>query len=360
MPQIISISPSIFQMSLPSHHPSPNLLGKSLHELTEIALSFGLKRFAGAQLARWLYPSRAVSFEQMSNISASVRAMLGEKFRVGRQESREVAISRDGTKKYLFETADGNFIESVYIPDNERHTLCISSQAGCRMGCRFCMTARMGFRGQLSAGEIVNQIMSVAEAEQLTNIVYMGMGEPLDNVDNVLRSIEIMTASWGFAWSPTRITLSTIGVLPSLERFLNECKVNLAVSLHSPFDGERTKLMPMQKAYPIGKVLEVLKSYDWRGQRRLTFEYILFEGVNDRREDINELIKLLKGLECRVNLIRFHAIPDSDLRGVSAEKLSWFNGELNSAGIRTTTRSSRGEDILAACGLLATSNHPTL
>lgn len=329
------------------------LLGHSLGELTEIAIAAGLRRFAGAQLAQWLYPKRAISIDSMTNLSLQARDNLSRDYAVGRHSAVDVQTSVDGTKKYLFETAQGNRIESVYIPDGERVTLCISSQAGCRMGCKFCMTARVGFREHLSAGEIVNQIMSVDEAERLTNIVYMGMGEPLDNIDNVLRSIEIMTSSWGFAWSPTRITLSTIGVMPALKRFMDETKVHLAVSLHNPFDGERAAMMPMQKAYPIADVLTLLREYNFYGQRRLSFEYIMFEGVNDTERHLQELIRILGGFECRVNLIRFHQIPDSPLRGSSAEVISRFNGALNAAGITTTTRSSRGEDIFAACGMLA-------
>lgn len=330
-----------------------SLLGLSLAELTEIAVSSGLRRFAGAQITQWVYPGRAVSIDAMTNLSLQARTTLSENFRIARHRAVDVQTSVDGTKKYLFETIEGNRVESVYIPDRERATLCISSQAGCRMGCKFCMTARVGFREHLSAGEIMNQIMSVDESEKLTNIVYMGMGEPLDNVDNVLRSIEIMISSWGFAWSPTRITLSTIGVLPALKRFMDETKVHIAVSLHNPFDDERTILMPMQRAYPIADVLSLLRGYNFYGQRRLSFEYIMFDGINDTERHLDELIRLLRGFECRVNLIRFHQIPDSPLNGSPSNVIAWFNSSLNSAGITTTTRSSRGEDIFAACGMLA-------
>lgn len=330
-----------------------SLIGQSLAELTEVALQCGLKRFAGAQMARWIYPSRAQTVEAMTNLSIGARQKLAENFTVGRHQAVDIQTSVDGTRKYLFETQAGNRIESVYIPDGERGTLCISSQAGCRMGCKFCMTARVGFREHLTAAEIINQIMSVEEAEKLTNIVYMGMGEPLDNYENVLRSIEIMTASWGFAWSPTRITLSTIGVIPQLARFLNETKVHLAVSLHNPFDDERLALMPAQKAYPIAEVVKMLREYGFAGQRRVSFEYIMFDGVNDTERHLEALVQLLKGLECRINLIKFHTIEGSSLKGSSAQTISWFNGELNRAGITTTTRSSRGEDIFAACGMLA-------
>lgn len=330
-----------------------SLLGMSLAEHTEIAVAAGLRRFAGAQITQWVYPKAALTIDAMTNLSLSARATLSANYCIARHCATDVQTSVDGTRKYLFHTAEGNDIESVYIPDGERATLCISSQAGCRMGCKFCMTARVGFREHLSAGEIVNQIMSIEEAHKLTNIVYMGMGEPLDNIDNVLRSIEIMTASWGFAWSPTRITLSTIGVIPALRKFMDQTKVHLAVSLHNPFDYERAAMMPMQKAYPIADVLHLLRDYNFYGQRRLSFEYIMFDGVNDTERHLDELIRILKGFECRVNLIRFHQIPDSNLKGSTGATIAWFNAALNAEGITTTTRSSRGEDIFAACGMLA-------
>lgn len=330
-----------------------NILGLSLSELTELALENGLKRFAGAQLSQWIYQKRASDFSEMTNIPAKAREELSTKYNVGKKDPINIERSVDGTKKYLFETISSNLVEAVYIPADDRDTLCISSQSGCKMGCEFCMTARMGFREHLTAGEIINQFISVDESEKLTNIVYMGMGEPLDNIDNVLKSIEIMTSSWGYGWSPTRITLSTIGILPALERFLNETKANLAISLHSPFDKEREKLMPVQKAYPISEVIDMLKKYDFSGHRRLSFEYIMFDGINDTQKYVNEIIRLLKGIRCGVNLIPFHQIPDSELRPSSKDKIEWFNRELNRGGIKTTTRSSRGEDISAACGMLA-------
>lgn len=329
------------------------LLGSSLEELTQISLNVGLRRFAGAQIAQWIYPNRATEIAHMTNLSIQARSRLNDEFEIGRSLPIECQSSVDGTKKYLFATTAGKSVESVYIPDKERATLCISSQSGCRMGCRFCMTARGGFSSQLTSGEIVNQIISIPEHEKLTNIVYMGMGEPLDNLENVLRSIEIMTSPWGFGWSPTRITVSTIGVTPALKQFLDSAKVHLAVSLHNPFDHERQSLMPMQKAYPIGETVEILRQYDFAHQRRLSFEYIMFEGINDTPRHLDELLKLLRGLNCRMNLIRFHRIPDSELIGSSDETIHRFNGALNRAGITTTTRSSRGEDIFAACGMLS-------
>ena len=329
------------------------LTGLSLQQLTEVAAEAGLKRFAGAQISDWLYAKFAGEIDEMTNIPLHARKTLNDKYEVGRIGPGQTAISADGTKKYVFPTGGGRSIETVYIPDGERGTLCISSQAGCRMGCQFCMTAKGGYGHNLTSGEIINQIAAIPEREGLTNIVFMGMGEPLDNLDNVLDSIEIMTSQWGFGWSPTRITLSTIGILPALKAAVERTKIHIAVSLHNPFDAERAAMMPAQKAFPISEVLELLRQYDFSHQRRLSFEYIMFDGINDTPRHLKELAKVLRGLDCRVNLIRFHAIPDCELKGSPDDRIRDFNTALNKAGILTTTRSSRGEDILAACGMLA-------
>lgn len=324
-------------------------------ELKAVAAEAGLKPFAARQMADWLYKKRAADVAEMTNLSLASRQRLGELgYAAGRIEPCEVQESADGTKKYLFPTLGGRYVEAVYIPDGERATLCVSSQAGCKMGCRFCMTGRQGFQHNLTAGEIVNQVLAIPESERLTNIVFMGMGEPMDNIGPVLRAVEILTSEWGLGWSPTRITVSTIGVIPAMERLLKGTKVHLAVSLHDPFDTERGELMPVQNRYPIKEVVASLRKFDFSHQRRLSFEYIVFEGVNDSPRHVEGLARLLKGLNCRINLIRFHAIPDSPLRGTSPERMKRFNGALNAAGITTTTRASRGEDILAACGLLST------
>ncbi len=330
------------------------LLGKTIDELTDIATNLGMRRFVGAQLADWIYKKGARSFEELRNLSKQNIERLSQNYDFGSTTPSERVVSNDGTAKYLFESTGGNAIESVYIPSENSRTLCISSQAGCRMGCKFCMTARLGFREHLSAADILNQILSVEESQELTNIVFMGMGEPLDNLEAVKRACEVLTAPWGFAWSPTRITVSTIGVTDALEDLINNTKVNIAVSLHNPFDSERITMMPSQKKYPISGTLEMLSKYDFTRQRRLSFEYILFDGINDTDRHVAELARLLKPFrECRVNLIRFHQIPDSELRGSSAQRIKQVNSELNSAGVVTTTRASRGEDILAACGMLA-------
>ena len=265
-----------------------------------------------------------------------------------------MAVSRDGTKKYLYRTADGHYVESAYIPDGDRATLCVSSQAGCRMGCRFCMTGRQGLRGQLTSGDILNQMASLPERGRLTNMVYMGMGEPLDNPDQVLRSLEILTAEWGYGGSPTRITVSTAGVVPGLRRLLDESRVHVAVSLHNPFSEQRAEIMPVERAFPVRDVVSLLRRYDFGGQRRVSFEYIVLAGMNDSPAHVKELARLLDGLKCRINLIRFHKIPGSPYFSPDDRRMEAFRDALSRKGIVTTVRASRGEDIQAACGLLST------
>lgn len=391
------------------------LLGKTLEELKEIALELSLPAFTAKQIADWLYKKRVTSIDKMTNLSKSARERLSKEFVIGIDQTLQVVTSQDGTKKYLFKpqctagpqpaigdqrtagqqsTAErqstagrqsaaerqsiaeqqgcaSGSIESVIIPDNERKTICVSSQVGCKMACTFCMTGRQGFHGNLSVASILSQFIAVEESQELTNAVFMGMGEPLDNLENVMRAIEVLTADWGFAWSPKRITLSTIGVTTQLggrgivwkgveyknvnplKFFLDNCKVHLAVSLHNPFYEERLALMPAEKSFPLEKTLKLIKEYDFTGQRRVSFEYTMFNKVNDSKRHADRLAQLLRGLECRVNLIRFHSIPDSPLESSPMQVIEHFRERLQASGITATIRASRGEDILAACGMLS-------
>jgi len=331
-----------------------HLLGMTMDELRLVAEECCLPKFAVKQIADWIYKKRVSSIDEMTNISVANRELLSENFEVGRYKPVESQTSVDGTVKYLFKTEVGKFIESVMIPEDDRKTLCVSSQVGCKMNCLFCMTGKQDFGGNLSANEILNQIYSVEEAGELTNVVFMGMGEPLDNYDEVKKALDIMTSDYGMAWSPKRITLSTIGVLPQLKRFLDETSVHLAISIHSAVNEQRLSIMPVEKAFPIKDVINMLREYDWRGQRRLSFEYIMFDGFNDSVVYAKELAQLVRGLDCRVNLIRFHAIPDVDLKTSVKEKMITFRDYLTGKGITCTIRSSRGEDIAAACGMLST------
>jgi len=332
------------------------LLGKNPEELKAIAIEAGLPPFAGGQLARWLYVRRARSIDEMSDISKMGRSRLSENYEVGVTLPTDCKVSSDGTKKYLFPVSIDEVesaVETVMIPEADRKTLCVSSQAGCKMGCVFCMTGRQGFRGNLQVADILSQFIAIEEAEDLSNAVFMGMGEPLDNYDNVIRAIDVLTSPWGFAWSPKRITLSSIGVMPALKRYLDECKCHLAISMHNPFPEGREAFMPVQKAYPLADVVDLLKQYDFSGQRRVSFEYIMFAGVNDSKRHADAVIHLLQGLECRVNLIRFHKIPDFQYVSSTQTMMEAFRDRLDRSGITCTIRASRGEDILAACGLLA-------
>ena len=358
-----------------------NLLGMSLVELQQLCAEEGMPKFAAKQICDWLYAKRVDSIDAMTNLSLKARSRLNEIAYIGRRAPVSCQVSKDGTKKYLFEIENieleseisqervsqdlDNFnfqfspinskmyVEAVYIPDDDRATLCISCQIGCKMGCRFCVTGQQGFHGNLSASNILNQIFSIPEAATLTNVVFMGMGEPMDNLDAVLRVTEVLTAPWGLGWSPKRITVSTVGILPGLRRFLEESQCHLAVSLHNPFADERLAIMPMQKAYPIADIVALLRQYDWSGQRRISFEYTMLRGINDTPRHAAELVRMLKGLYCRVNLIRFQSSPNTPYRTSTSQTIATFQNYLNAHGITCTLRASRGEDIMAACGLLA-------
>ena len=326
-----------------------NLLGQTLQHLQEFCAGLGFPRFTAKQLCDWLYKKRADSVDAMTNLSLAQRARLNEVAFIGRDTPVRCQVSSDGTKKYLFDPG----IETVYIPDDDRATLCVSCQRGCKMGCRFCVTGQQGFHGNLSAGEILNQLFSIPEFEQLTNVVFMGMGEPMDNLDAILAATEVLTAPWGLAWSPKRITVSTVGIIPGLKRFLDESQCHLAVSLHNAVPQERLQMMPIQKAFPLNEVLALLRKYDWSGQRRLSFEYTMFRGINDDQAHAQKLVDALKGLDCRVNLIRFHESPEAPFKTSMPTTIQNFQNYLNRHGVICTLRASRGQDIDAACGLLA-------
>ena len=332
--------------------PRQSLFGKTLSELTDVALDLGLPKFAGRQLAEWLYRNRAEGFEEMTNLSKEARAALAERYDLGITPPDSVSESADGTKKYLY-AAGSRSVETAWIPEEKRGTLCVSTQVGCRRGCRFCMTARQGFQGNLSAGEVLNQYRSLPESAEVTHFVFMGMGEPLDNLDAVLPAIEILSADWGFGFSPRRITVSTIGITDQLPRLLEHSDCRLALSLHSPFPDERAKLIPFERRYPMRDVLEIFRDADL-SRRRLTIEYLMIDGVNDRDKDAKELSRILEGLGARVNLIPYHPIPNFPGTPSPMSRIEAFRDRLKSGGQMATIRRSRGLDIDAACGLLST------
>jgi 23S rRNA (adenine2503-C2)-methyltransferase len=332
------------------------LYGKTLNELIVVTKRLGLPGFAARQIADWLYKKEITSIDEMTNLSKKTRELLSADYEYGLSSPVKESVSNDGTKKYLYKVLNTKYIETAYIPDRDRATICVSSQAGCKMGCIFCMTGRQGFQGSLSSNEILNQFRSLPEFRSLTNMVYMGMGEPLDNLAEVLKSLEILTGEWGYAWSPTRITVSTVGLITGIREFLEKSRCHLAISLHSPFDDERKMLMPVQRTNLISEVLDLIRNFEISNQRRISFEYILFKDLNDSPRHIKELARILNGIRCRINIIRFHKIPGSEFYSPDQEATNRFKEALNAKGIFTTVRASRGEDIQAACGLLSTLN----
>lgn len=335
------------------------LMGMTPEELQEVAKGLGMPKFTAGQMARWMYEAHVKDIDGMTNISKKNRQLLNEQYTIGYMEPIDCQRSVDGTIKYLFPTASGKFVETVFIPDGDRATLCVSSQVGCKMNCLFCQTGKQGFEGNLTAADILNQIYALPEADRLTNIVFMGQGEPMDNLDNVLRATQVLTADWGYAWSPRRITVSSVGVKNKLKRFLDESDCHVAISMHSPLHEQRRMLMPAEGQMTIAETVNLLKQYDFSHQRRVSFEYIVFKDVNDSMMHLREIVKLVDGLDCRVNLIRFHTIPGVDLHGADDKKMENMRDYLTQHGVFTTIRASRGQDIFAACGLLSTAkkNH---
>ena len=339
------------------------LIGKTLGELKVVVGELGMSSFTATQIAKWLYQQHVVNIDDMTNISKVNREKLKAKYEVGAMPPIDCQRSKDGTIKYLFPVRAGEsgssgdselFVETVFIPDGDRATLCVSCQVGCKMNCLFCQTGTQGFEGNLTPADILNQVYALPECELLTNIVFMGQGEPMDNLDNVLRATEILTASYGWAWSPKRITVSSVGIKNKLKRYLDDSECHVAISMHSPLPEQRQMLMPAERQMSITEVVELLKQYDFTHQRRCSFEYICFGGLNDGMMHARMIVKLLQGLECRVNLIRFHEIPDVDLPGSDEKRMESLRDYLTAHGIFTTIRSSRGQDIFAACGLLST------
>ena len=335
------------------------LMGMTLAELQQVAAEVGLPGYTAKQMADWLYKKHVTEVSEMTNVALAKRSALAERYEVGAYPPAMAQRSVDGTIKYLYAAGEGHFVESVYIPTEDRATLCVSSQVGCKMNCLFCMTGKQGFSANLTANQILNQIQSLPERESLTNLVFMGMGEPLDNVNELFKVLEILTAPWGYGWSPKRITVSTVGTMKGLRRFLEESECHLAFSLHSPYPEERLSLMPVEKAFPAQEVIDLIRHYDFTHQRRVSFEYIVFKGLNDDLKHADALARLLRQIPCRVNLIRFHAIPNVPLQTSDMARIEAFRDRLNAKGVVCTIRASRGEDIFAACGMLSTAKSRT-
>ena len=336
------------------------LLGLSAGELKEVARSLGMPAFAGRQIAQWLYDKHVQHIDEMTNLSLRHRELLAAHYCIGAMAPADCQRSQDGTVKYLFpvrcsdDAAPTRMVETVFIPDDDRATLCVSCQVGCKMNCLFCQTGKQGWEGNLTAADILNQIYSLPERERITNVVFMGQGEPMDNLDAVLQATSLLTAADGYAWSPKRITVSSVGLRDKLRRFLDESQCHVAISMHSPLHEQRQALMPAERAMTIADTVDLLRHYDFTHQRRCSFEYICFGGLNDSLTHARQIVKLVEGLECRVNLIRFHPIPGVDLPGADEQRMTVLRDYLTAHGVFTTIRASRGQDIYAACGLLTT------
>ncbi len=330
-----------------------NIYGKTITELEEFVVQNKYPKYVAQQIANWMYQKKVLDFFKMNNISNKIRKELSQIASIDVHQPVKQKKSKDGTIKFLFQYPDKALIETVYIPDNDRHTLCISTQVGCKYNCEFCMTGKAGFTRNLSVGEIINQYHNIPQQEKITNIVYMGMGEPLDNYENLIKSLEIFNSKYGFNIGNKRITISTIGILPQLENLIKIGKFRLALSLHFAISDVRKQFMPVQKVHNIKKVLDTIKKYKFSADKRFSIEYIVFKGINDRDEDIAQIVKLLHGVKCRVNLLHFHDIPNTKLQSVSHQQMELFKNKLIKKGIQATIRKSRGQDIEAACGLLS-------
>jgi 23S rRNA (adenine2503-C2)-methyltransferase len=329
-----------------------DLFGHTVAELAEVLRAGGQEVAQAPLLAYWIYRRGETSFREMYSLLRETKRFLQahHTVKVVGPYRREEAY--DGTRKYLFPAAAG-LVETVFIPDGRRRTLCVSTQAGCRWRCRFCRTGLDGFRGNLTAGEILSQLQALPEREEINHVVFMGMGEPLANTEEVLRVVSLLTDPRTYAIASRHITLSTIGLLPGLERILRETRVNVTVSLHSPFPEERARLMPVEKKYPFREVLALLEAYPPDRRRRYSVAYTLFDGLNDHRDHLQALIALLRGRPLRVNLLPYHTVPGLPYRPAPAERLEAFRKGLLDADIPCTVRRSRGEEIAAACGLLS-------
>ncbi|SIQ16178.1 23S rRNA m(2)A-2503 methyltransferase [Alkalispirochaeta americana] len=325
----------------------------SPEDLREAVSALGHQPYRADQICQWIYRQGARSLEEMKNLPGTLRQALAETLPLDVVPPARVLQSADGTKKYLFPVA-GGAVEAALIPDGERSTLCLSTQVGCRRACSFCQTGRQGFQGNLTVSEILNQYHSIPERSQITNIVFMGMGEPLDNSDATFQALDRFTDPQGYGLSARRITLSTVGIHPQLEEFFARSPVELAISLHNPFPRERQKIMPVERDNPIEETLRLIRRDRQDRTRRISFEYTLLEGFNDTPAHVEGLAKLLNGLRLRINLIPYHTIEGSPLRPTSAEGIEKFSRELQNKGMATFVRRSRGEDINAACGLLWT------
>lgn len=329
------------------------ICGLSAKEILSLIGDVGGSSEHSLIISNAIYKKGIREFSSLSRLPGKLRKFLDDGYCTGVYDPLSFETSADGTKKYLFRNSDGNYFETVFLPEAKRNTVCVSTQSGCRMGCPFCLTGRYGFHGNLSAGDIVNQVIALPEAASVTHVVFMGMGEPLDNLDNVLKACSILSAEWGRAVSQASITISTVGITPAVKRFLEESKCNLTISLFSPFTEERRRVVPAENKYPVSGIIEIMKSARVSRKRRLCAAYVMISGVNDTSKHLEGLLHLLAGSGIRVNLLPYHNVPGDGITSSPGERMTYFKHNLVINGISASIRKSRGEDISAACGLLA-------
>ena len=338
-----------------------DLKGLDTQETEAWVKELGMEKYRAGQIRQWIFSKLAVSFDDMTNVSKSVRELLKEKANISHLETIKTQVSEDATEKFLFKLKDGELIESVLIPEKDHFTICISSQVGCAMGCCFCLTAQQGFKRNLTSAEIIEQIIHVRRSMDdpisLTNIVLMGMGEPLANYYNVLKAVNNIIANDGMSFSHRKVTLSTSGLVPQIRQLGQDSLINFAVSLNAVDDETRSFLMPVNRKYPLKSLFSALKEYPLPNRKKITFEYILINGINDRDEDAYGLIRLLSGIKSKVNLILFNASPGLEMAAPSLEKINRFRDILVNNNITAIIRKSKGQDISAACGQLAGRAH---
>ncbi|NSW93871.1 MAG: radical SAM protein [Bacteroidales bacterium] len=330
-----------------------SLCGLTADEVLSLIEPSGFRYSHATLVTNCIYKKRIRDINHLPGISNKLRNLLSGSHVPGISSPEQSLESVDGSKKYLFRSRSGLLYETVYIPDGKRHTVCVSVQSGCRMGCKLCATARYGFHGNLTAGEMVNQVIGIPEAHLVTHVVFMGMGEPLDNTGEVFRACSIMTAEWGLSLSPANITVSTVGITAEVENFLRSSECNLTLSLFSPFPDERILYIPAERNHPSGKILEIIRSFPARKRRRMSVAYVMIKGLNDTDSHLDGLKSLLAGSSVRVNLLPYHATGDSGFVSSSEERMMYFKHSLVISGISASVRKTRGADIHAACGLLA-------
>ena len=329
------------------------LCGLGPEEILSIIEPWDYKLSHAVSISSSIYRKRIAEFSEFREIPHKLIALLSRDYNLGIFTPVRLTLSADRTEKYLFKTWDGRMFETVFIPDGKRNTVCVSVQSGCRMGCSFCATAAYGFFGNLTAGEIVGQVLSVNATRKVTHVVMMGMGEPMDNLDNVMKACNILTSEWGLALSPGNITVSSVGIMTGIADFLSYSRCNLAISLLSPFPGERKSMVPAESKNPVGEILDFLRGYPLKGKRRISIAYVMIRGTNDTDGHLSALMSLVKGSGIRVNLLAYHPVHDDHKESSAAERMLYFKHRMVTEGISASIRKSRGSDISAACGLLA-------